>query len=407
MYPVDSGIGSFIDSILSVGVFFLLPIFLFALWWELRLIYKRFEFVKKMEWEFLEIRISQNIVKTPKSMESVFANLYGIYSFGIKPLDKYLDGKVDRWLSFEMVGHDGGVSFYVRCAKGDRHLVESAIYSNYPEVEILPATDYTAHFPSVLPNDTYDLFGANYVLVRDNAYPIKTYYEFEDPKDEKRVDPLASLAEALSKLKDDEAAWVQLIISPTGAPTGNDIKKQGDALIKKIIDERSPKRYDKEGAQIPSFGTFALTRGDQEIIKAIEEKTSKLPFQITLRFLYIDKKESFSPNNISAIMGSFQQFNTAHMNGFKPELTVFGGYLARFFPWYKKVRVFAKKRRLYDYYVQRRFGYSGRMRDEKLPVLNIEELATIFHFPSLVVKAPKMNMLPSRKGSPPVNLPID
>jgi hypothetical protein len=407
MYPVDSGIGSLVDAVMSAGVFFLLPIFLCALWWELRLMYKRSEFIRKMEWEFFEIRIPQNIVKTPKSMESVFANLYGIYSFGIKPLDKYLDGKVDRWVSFEMMGHDGGVSFYVRCTKNDRHLVESAIYANYPEVEIIPVVDYVTQFPSVLPNDTYDVFGANYVLTKANPYPIKTYQEFDNPKDEKRVDPLASLIEAMSKLKDDETVWVQLLISPTGAPTGNDIKKQGDELIKKIIDDRSPKRYDKEGVAIPSFGTFALTRGDQEIIKAIEEKTSKLAFQITLRFLYIDKKESFSPNTVGAIMGSFQQFNTTHMNGFKPELTVFGGYLARFFPWYKKVRIFAKKRRLYDYYVRRRFGYSGRMRDEKLPVLNIEELATLFHFPSLVVKAPKLQTLPSRKGSPPVNLPID
>ncbi|MFA6495217.1 MAG: hypothetical protein WC246_02920 [Candidatus Paceibacterota bacterium] len=407
MYPVDAGIGSLIDAIMSVGVFFLLPIFLFALWWELRLLYKRSEFIKKMEWEFLEIRISQNIIKTPQSMESVFANLYGIYSFGIKFLDKYLDGKVDRWLSFEMMGRDGGVSFYVRCTKGDRHLVESAIYSHYPEVEIIPATDYTARFPSVLPNDTYDLFGANYVLTKDNAYPIKTYLEFENPKDEKRVDLLASLTEALSKLKADEVAWIQLLVSPTGAPSGNDLKKQGDELIKKIIEERSPKRFDKEGVAIPSFGTFALTRGDQEVIKAIEEKTAKLPFQITLRFLYMDKKETFSPNNVAAVMGSFQQFNTRNMNGFKPEPTVFGGFTARLFPWYKKVRVFAKKRRFYDYYVQRRFGYSGRLRDEKLPVLNIEELATIFHFPSLVVKAPKLHTLPSRKGSPPVNLPID
>jgi hypothetical protein len=208
-------------------------------------------------------------------------------------------------------------------------------------------------------------------------------------------------------MKGDETAWIQLLISPTGAPTGNDLKKQGDALIKKIIEDRSPKRYDKEGALVPSFGTLSLTRGDQEIIKAIEEKTAKLAFQVTLRFLYIDKKDTFSPENISAIMGSFQQFNTAHMNGLKPEVTAFGGLLARLFPWYKKVRVFAKKRRLYDYYVQRRFGYSGRLRDEKLPILNIEELATIFHFPSLVVKAPKLQVLPSRKGSPPINLPVD
>jgi len=341
-------------------------------------------------------------------MEAVFANLFGIYSFGIKSFDKYLDGKVDRWISFEIVGHDGGVTFYVRCTKGDKHLVESAIYSHYPEVELVPTIDYVTQFPPILPNDVYDLFGAGYTLTKDNPYPIKTYPAFEEVKDEKRVDPIASLTEAFSKLKADETAWIQLLVSPTGGATGNDLKKEGDTIIKKIIDERGRKSKDKDGNEF-SFGVSSLTHGDQDIIKGIENKTSKLAFQVTLRFLYLDKRATFSRANIGAIMGSFQQFNTQNMNGLRPDgsITIFGGYLARFFPWYQKTRVFAKKRRLYDNYINRRFGFSGRLSNEKLPVLNTEELATLFHFPSVAVKAPNLRVLSSRRAGPPINLPID
>jgi len=69
--------------------------------------------------------------------------------------------------------------------------------------------------------------------------------------------------------------------------------------------------------------------------------------------------------------------------------------------------ILSKKRKLFDYYRKRRFGYSGKLIEEKLPVLNIEELATIFHFPAGVVRAPKLQTVYSRKGEPPVNLPIE
>ena len=47
--------------------------------------------------------------------------------------------------------------------------------------------------------------------LKDSAYPIKTYPYFEEVKEEKRVDPISTVAETMSKLKDDEMIWIQLL----------------------------------------------------------------------------------------------------------------------------------------------------------------------------------------------------
>ena len=395
---------------LTTAVWILLPIFFAMLFWQLRLQYKRMQFLAKVEWQILEIKIPDKNEKSLRSMEQVFASLFGMYSFGIKWMDKYLDGKVDLWMSFEMVGRGGVTSFYVRTPSQFRHLLESSVYAQFPDAEIVPAQDYTQELPSMLPNETFDLMGFSYNLIKGNAYPIKTYDFFEQSTRMSMdrsagpsfLDPLSPVFEAMSKLKDNEMIWMQLLISPTGGATGNDIKKEGEAEIKKIMDDNTPK---KEG--VPS-GAPVLSGGKRDIIAAIERKISKHAFQFTLRFMYIDKKDSFSPLNIAAVNGALQQFNTQNMNGFKPGfVTAHGGWMAKLVPSYKKSKVLAKKRMMYDYFVKRRFGISNRIADEALPVLSSEELATIFHFPTSVVKAPRIQHIDSRRGGAPVNLPVE
>lgn len=397
------------NSGFSVAIWLIIVAFLAAIYFQLRLFRKRLQFIGKVEWQMLEIKVPKEIIKTPKSMEQVFAGFYGIYSFGIKPTDKYLDGKVDLWISLEIVAKAGGIYFYVRTPKQYRNLVESSIYAQYPEVEMTQVDDYTEEMPLVLPNETFDVSGTGYKLSRDNPYPIKTYHFFEEVKDEKRVDPLAALTEAMSNLSENEMSWIQLLISPTGPATGIDLKKEGEAIAKEIIEKKSQKRTEKDGKETISFGLFNLTPGDQDAIKAIENKTSKLAFQITLRSLFITRKENGGSLNEAAINSAFQQFNTQNLNGFKPDdsKTSYGGWRAKMFPWYKRFKVLSKKRKLYDSYIKRKFGTSGRLADEELPILTTEELATLFHFPSLVVGAPKLMPIHSRKGGAPFNLPVE
>lgn len=389
------------NSILTV-LWFVVPLFLFAVWWEIRLFARRAEFVSKLEWLMYEIRVPRESIKSIKSMEQVFASLYGMYSFGIKPLDKYLDGKVELWMSFELVGRGGGISFYARVPKTHKNLFESSIYAQYPEAELILSSDYTQELPQRLPNEAWDLWGTGFSLVKKHPYPLRTYPYFEDaPKEEKRIDPLATIFEAMSKLKSDEMIWIQVLFSPTAS-----LKDAGQAEVKSFIEKLGATEQDPT---VKSMTMFKMTPGDRDIIESIERKCSKQVFQVCMRFVYIDNRNEFTPLNVASVMGAFQQFNANHLNALKPDrlVTVMAGFLPRMFKWYKKYKVLSKKRMVYDFYVKRRFGYSGRLANEDLPIMNIEELATLFHFPTSVVKAPKLQAIQSRTSEAPVNLPIE
>ena len=219
-----------INSIVKVFEYvwwLILPFFVFFLCWNLYLIYIRTRYVKSIEWSMFEIKIPKEIRKTPKAMEQVFSSLIATYSFGFKPVEIYVDGKVELWLSLEMVGHAAGVHFYIYAPSKFRNLIESAIYAQYPDAEIHPAEDYTELLSPVLPNKVYDLWGTEFVLAKENYYPIKTYHFFEEAQEERRLDPIAAITEVMSNLKEDEMIWIQVLISPTGEPTGNNWQEEG------------------------------------------------------------------------------------------------------------------------------------------------------------------------------------
>ena len=67
-------------------------------------------------------------------------------------------------MSFELIGHAGESHFYLRLPKDIQHMMESAIYGQYPEAEITEVDDYLDHFPEVLPNEEMDVSGFEEML---------------------------------------------------------------------------------------------------------------------------------------------------------------------------------------------------------------------------------------------------
>jgi hypothetical protein len=65
---------------------------------------------------------------------------------------------------------------------------------------------------------------------------------------------------------------------------------------------------------------------------------------------------------------------------------------------FKKDRIRWRKRIIYE-------EYRNITPSSKRSVLNIEELATIFHFPIAAVSTTELEKIPSRKGSPPAGVP--
>jgi len=396
------------------------PLILFYVFSDLWMTYVKMKYFNKIEWITLEVRIPREILKTPKSMEQIFNGMHAIQAF-ISDFDKIFKGKFQEWVSFEIAGTGGGVNFYIHTPAQFKNLIESQIYAQYSDAEVMPVDDYTNLIAHSIPNEDYDIWGADYIFTEPNPYPIKTYLLFEDIKDERRVDPLSSVIETMSQLKSNEMMWIQLLIKPAQKT----FKEEAGAVIDKLIGKAAKKKTGTFSSLLDGFLEFAwnlakglidyptwksqaespkdadatkLTPGKKEVLEAVERKASHLAFETGLRMIYVDRRDSFTRVNVAALSGGFKIFNTSNMNSFRPDSNTLPNSRGWFWL-FKKQREYMMKRSIVEAYRSRLFP-SGKM------VMSSEELATIYHYPNLNVAAPFLKRLETKKGQPPPNLPI-
>jgi hypothetical protein len=401
-----------------------MPILLFFAALESWLAYVRQKYLLSIKWVLLEIKPPPDVEKSPKIVENIFAGLHGAYIRPIPWRNKFFKGEVQNWFSFEIVGNGGEINFYVRTPEKLRDLVEAQFFAQYPDAEISIVDDYIDLLPPYLPNNDYDLFGAELIFAKEDAYPIKTYPFFEEESGRgefKRTDPLAPLAETLSTLEPGEHIWLQLLVRGTGKEwvdeaqtvvaklTGKEPKAERN-ILDKLVDflggfllGEATTEGKKEEKQ--EFSTMKLTPGQRFVLEQVENKIAKLGFKAGCRFLYIARKELFRSSRIAAVTGMFKQFYFHNLNSFKlnPDtITAAGGWLGWLFPsrrgFLADRQEFHRKWQIYQSYRKRSFV-------RKVMILNTEELATLFHLPGVGVKAPAFPRVEAKKGQPPAGLP--
>ena len=147
----------------------------------------------------LEIRIPRDLVKSPRAMEAVFPQLHST-SGETTFYHRQWKGQARPYFSFEIASFAGEIHFYAWCWRNQRHLVESAIYGQYPEVEIFEVEDYASKFQYDPKKHMCYCNDYRFEPMRDriDAYPIRTYIEYEldkDPKEEYKIDPLSQILE--------------------------------------------------------------------------------------------------------------------------------------------------------------------------------------------------------------------
>ncbi len=386
------------------------------IFWDLYVYYIQERFFLAIKWVLLEIRLPKEVEKTPKAMEQVWHEWHGFHDiFNLK--EEYIKGEFVQWISCEIMSNAGKIHFYVRTPDIFRDLVESAIYSQYPEAEITEAEDYVNSVPADLPNQAYDMWGSDFVLTKQNPYSIRCYEEFEEQKEEKRVDPLSSLMENLTTLKEGEQIWLQILAKP--------ILFEGREEAEKLVTKLFGKKLEKTSGMAEELGKFAgdfvdiiassreaetkgekesmdmfkmfmLTPGERLILEGIERKMDRLQFYCNIRFIYIAKRDIFFKPKIRLAMAPFKQFTTLSANGIK-----IGPNKTKINYFFIDKRVFYRKKRLYRFYRKRLFEAWF-----KPSILNTEELATIFHFPGkMLAPAPMVSRVEARKGEPPSILP--
>jgi len=378
------------------------------------------KYLMDLKWVLLEVKPPPDVQKSPKIAESIYATLHSSY-LPVNWKKRFFKGEVPNWYSLEIVGNGGDISFIIRVTEANRPQVEQTIFAQYPEAEIKEISDYTSELPRILPNDEYDLFGADLVFNNPDAYPLKTYPSFEEEsgKDEfKRTDPLAPLAEAMSAIQPGEHIWLQFLIRPTGKQWVDDAQKVIDKIVGKkpkeepnliqsavdginsLLESGGEKKEEKQ-----EFNVQKLTPGQRYALEQVENKIAKLGFKTNIRFVYVARKELFNRSRISSVIGTFKQMYANNLNSLKPNpktMTAAKGFLPQIFPsdkgFFAAQQEAKRKINIYRNYRSRSFI-------KKVIILNSEELATFWHLPGIGIKAPSFPRVEAKKSTPPTGLP--
>ncbi len=373
--------------------------------WHLWMQFVNRRFIENIKWIMLEIRVPKEVFKSPFAMEMVIANAL-TQTGGISTwVQRYWLGNVLNWFSLEIISTEGNVRFFIRTNKAFKMIIENQIYAQYPQAEITEVDDYVVPVMASMYKEPWSIFGGHFILTKEDPYPIKTYIDYnldqapEKLKEEQRVDPITPVIEMLGSMRPGEHMWFQILVRPATkryAKPGNwfkkgDWKDEGKDIIKKLKEEYAG--TDDKPKQ--------MTETQRQTISAIERSITKVGFDVGIRALYLAKKESFDPYRISAMLGSFKQYNSGHLNTFKPDQTTAFDY-----PWQDPTgrRVRELKQAMFDAYLRRSYFYQPY--ENKPFVLNSEELATIFHIPGAVSETPQLKRIESTKAEPPTNLPL-
>ena len=331
------------------------------------------------DYVLLALEIPRDNDKKELSAEQLFASLHGILRD--KEELRRVNG-VQEHLSFEIASVGNQIRFYVRVPKHLQNFVEGQIYAQYPSVQIHEAEkDYATN------SNGHPVTAVDELVLTDNEYfPIKTFQTFD-------VDPLAGITAALTKLdSSDEEIWVQILARPVADSWQQDsakfIARYKDGFG--TVTKSSAWIYFLQALQAlwqpPEGGTTTtgkeMSDRDKLRVSEAEKKSQKLGYKVRIRIAYLGSDQNSARIQMNAVASAFKQFNSTSLNGFK--------LASR--PSYSREDL--------DQYTKRAFP------DKSGYILNIEELASVFHLPHMNVETPNVVWASSKTAEPPTNLPI-
>lgn len=368
-------LAEFFQLITSVYVWLPTVIILLFLTWRNN---RKIKEVTSIESELLVLEIPKTNDKSELAAEQLFASLHGI----LRSADELKrNNGVQEHLSFEIASVGGQIRFYVWVPKTLQSFVEGQIYSQYPTVQIHTADeDYVSH------ERLHSVIHTAEIALTDVQYlPIKTFQSFE-------VDPLAGITGTLAKLEDtNEELWVQILTRPipdewhkasyswigkVKAGVGGGLSFNFKWLSMVLAALWTP----PEDGTSSGGSTVELNERDKTRIAEAEKKATKLGFEVKIRLAYLGEDKTQANLRMQAIVGTFKQYNSTNLNGFHAVNHSF-----------EKSSLGA---------------YRGRLFLDEGFILNIEELASVFHLPHTNVETPNIVWASTKTAEPPAKLPL-
>ncbi len=302
-----------------------------------------------------------------------------------KGIKSWFIGRNDHF-AFEIVAHNKVISFYMVTPREYVLYLEQQVHALYPEAVIEEVPDYNVFSAQGA------ISSAMMKTKLSNVLPLKTYQKDDS-------DPLNSIINAMSKINDDEGMAIQYIVR-SAPPSWH-------ARARRVVDKAYKTGSLKEALGSSSFGQVGKVAGDfgsalktqkpnepekhrqltakeEEVLKGIEEKSSKAGVEINIRLVASAKLEMRSRTMLNHLVSSFSQYNYyEHGNslylatGGRASATVVRDFIFR------------------------------RFKQERASVLNTEEMTSLFHFPLASAETPNILWLTARQAAAPVNLPTD
>ena len=364
--------------------------------WALRL---HFNHQRCLKMTFLKIRIPKKESKEDKESDTQsmgantdFRDSVGVMKQFFESLYALQDSKWrqrlkgQEFLALEYVVQENMIDFYVVIPQGLKKVVEKQITSYYPDTYIEEVPDY-------------NLFSENsktaccfITTAKPFMYPIRTHQRMT-------TDPLNNICNAVSKLGDNDAAAIQIMIRPID----NGWQKKGRSEAKNLLNDKkssflgnlNPLSWMGDMLSLLFRGEATPAAPDagggksspllDEQIKAMEEKNIQVGFESIIRLIAVSDDQNQAKGTLSSMKSAFAQYATTDNNALTVKDRYMGDVVHHFL-----------------------------MRDMKKPlrfkkmILSPEELASLFHIPNIKYnRAPNINWQNYKIAPPPQNIPKD
>ncbi len=343
----------------------------------------------------LEVQISKNQeelsdFKVPSlSAENMFAAIHGLLKE---------DTNIQEHFSFEIVASsEHGIRFYVVVPQDVAKFIEGQIYAHFPKAQVKVTTDFSEKY---FKNDSKFQI-AELSQLKPYYYPIKSFRDFE-------ADPLSSLTSSLAEIGEDEEIWMQFLLKPMP-----DIwQKEGYGFVQSVREGyggSSKPNFFSNFTKIISNEALEITKGiatglftqnthvpvdlttskdtlvrltpTQEMeMQAIENKLTRMGYYAVVKVMSSAKEDYTLESNLRSVLAVLKQYTSTALNSF--------GYILDS---NNKSKLENMRSRYFD--------------SSKQMILNVEELATLYHFPSSNIDTPNISWIYSRKSEPPADLP--
>ena len=292
-------------------------------------------------------------------MNQIYKNFYAIVE------DKRTHKKFwHNYISMEMFIEKEVIKFIMAIPEEHIDNMEKLISSFYIGAVVDPIDQ-----PKLLEAGKY-MAGGEFVLTKENAYPLKNYESFE-------ADPMDSLLSAYSKVLTDEKMCLQILISPLDEKELKNLRKQS----KKIKDGKNKGFLSlllkdiRKGIASTNSDTKDATKDEekkndlsQQESGDLDKKTEDEIFSVKIRALVTSPDPKRPDRIIEDLARGCSQYSYIGLNALK-------------FKKSKKIQEFAKE------FINRIFrsdnGVLANLNKwNKKTILSIKELSSIIHIPN-------------------------